>query len=177
MTLAYANRCAERIMTWLTPHCDRIQAAGSIRRGRPTVNDIDMVAVPKTWQTYDLLGDKLTEGNSTAFEIQRRCLAEGWTIIKSGDQFISWSARGLQVDLWFCTQLTWGTVLLCRTGSKEHNIWLAQQALARGGHWNPHHGLFLRGEMVTATEAAIYAALGLEYIEPSQREHWSLTHA
>jgi hypothetical protein len=47
MNLPLATLYAQQIVTWLTPFCERIEIAGSIRRQRPIVNDIDLVCIPK----------------------------------------------------------------------------------------------------------------------------------
>jgi DNA polymerase (family 10) len=62
-------------------------------------------------------------------------------------------------------------LLLARTGSKEHNIKLAALAKSKGLTFSPHEGI-KRGEQILAseTEEAIFAALGLPYIAPEDRE-------
>lgn len=79
--------------------------------------------------------------------------------------------RRCQLDIFCATAQTWATLQLCRTGSKEHNIWLAKRAIDHGGHWNPYKGLHLSEGLVTATtEEELYAALKLPYIAPENRE-------
>jgi DNA polymerase/3'-5' exonuclease PolX len=121
MDLNTGKRYARKIADWLQPFCDRLEIVGSIRRSRPTVNDVDIVCIPIVTEKKDLL--------------------------------------------------TFATRMLCRTGSKEHNIWLAQRAQDRGGHWNPYEGLKLHGKLVKAEiEEDIYRALGVPWIEPKNRE-------
>ena len=48
MILSTASNYADQIVEWLTPYCERIEIAGSIRRARPEVNDIDLVVIPRT---------------------------------------------------------------------------------------------------------------------------------
>lgn len=170
MTLVYAQRCADRLLDWLMPYCELVRVAGSIRRGRPEPNDIDLVAIPKIDFERDLLGQPVRTRNLAENAIRMRAGEEHWELGKCGPQYMVWVAKGVQVDLWFATPGTWGTLLLCRTGSKEHNIWLAQRAKVAGGHWNPHHGLTIHGGTVGAMEVDIYEALGLQYIEPENRE-------
>ena len=122
-----------------------------------------------------MLGAESARRNLLWEEIARRLPSEpAWTLDrggKSSDGQCTFTARGVQVDIWTASPATWGTVLLCRTGSKEHNIWLAERAKRTGGHWQPHEGLTLAGERQPAdTEEAVYAALGLPFIEPRKRE-------
>lgn len=171
MTLSFAERCAVRLVEWLSPKSERLEVAGSVRRRRPQVGDIDLVCVPKIDRSTDLFGAQLAVRNLAADEVRRRCKEEGWTIRSDGEHYMVWDARGVQVDLWFATPERIGTLLLCRTGSKEHNIWLAERAIAFGGKWNPHHGLYLPGRArVADCEGAIYDALALPLIAPEDRE-------
>jgi DNA polymerase (family 10) len=75
------------------------------------------------------------------------------------------------VDIWCANEHNFATRQLCRTGSKEHNIWIAERAKDLGGDWQPYKGLTLRSGFVSATtEAQIYEALNLPFIPPEQRE-------
>ncbi|MBX3747299.1 MAG: hypothetical protein KF833_18475 [Verrucomicrobiae bacterium] len=166
MTLAFAERCVERLAARLQPFSERMAVVGSIRRRRAEVGDIDLVAIPKVEQEPDLLGTVVTQRNLLAAEVGSWCQAEGWPLTKDGSSYLSWIARGVQVDLWFATPAIWGSLLLCKTGSKEHNVWLCMRALDLGGKWNPHHGLYLDGRVVGEDEALIYRALGLPFLDP-----------
>jgi DNA polymerase (family 10) len=171
MLLAPAKRFAERIVAELRPHCDRIEIAGSIRRGRPHVNDVDIVCIPRG-----------IEGRERIIE---RCREKGH-LLKNGGQYVElmylilpgpvqldlWFAHGGNSDLFTHAPSNWGMLLLARTGSKEHNIKLAALAKAQGLTFSPHEGI-KRGDVILAseTEEAIFAALGLTYIEPHDREN------
>lgn len=177
MELSRAQGLAERIVAELQPFCERIEIAGSIRRRRRFVNDIDLVALPKRHQVNAL----------------RERVRRNTTLISDGDQALMVRMRdGTQLDLWIAsrekrdlfgtTPTNFGSLLLCRTGSKEHNIWLVEQAKRRGLRWNPHHGVFgpwgwpeVKESahtvlLASATEEEIFTALGLEFIEPERRE-------
>lgn len=168
MTLEFAQRCADRLMDWLSPLAERIEIAGSIRRRRPDVGDIDLVAIPKVEMERDLLGSMQARRNLMAAEVRSRCGAEGWELQRDGEQCMIWVAKGVQVDLWFASHDTWGTLLLCRTGSRAHNIQLAMRAMDQGGKWNPHHGLFFGRTRIAASEESIYAALDLPMLDPAR---------
>jgi DNA polymerase/3'-5' exonuclease PolX len=173
MNLALAQRLAERFAVELQPHCSRMEIAGSIRRRRPEVGDIDLVCIPRG-----------VEGRAA---ILARC-ALGPTAkkIKEGEQYVvfeyvspgGWAA---QLDLWFAhedqndlfdfTPSNWGMLLLARTGSAMHNVYLAQKAKAHGLHFQPHKGI-ISGDQVVAsrTESEIFHLLGLNFIRPEDRE-------
>lgn len=162
---AEAKRIADRVIEALQPHCKRLEIAGSIRRECPKCGDIDLVA----------------QGITPAF---RERLFAKTTTLANGQKNISVlmpNDFGIQIfiadendtDL-LGTQLThdtWGTLLLCRTGSKAHNIQLASYAISKGLHWNPYKGLYNRKTLLAAaTEESIYEALGLPFHPPTERE-------
>jgi DNA polymerase/3'-5' exonuclease PolX len=147
LLLARARAIGEHVADALRPFCHQIAIAGSIRRQRPTCGDIDLVVLPA-----DLPG--------LLARVRQSC-----TIKSSGDlNTIAVMSNGVQLDI-FCarpagqdlfspTPGTWGTLLLCRTGSKQFNIWLADQAKARGLHWNPYRGLCRGGHTVSGAGSA-----------------------
>lgn len=177
MKLDRADRCAAALLSWLIPHCVRIEVAGSVRRRKPDVNDIDLVVIPKITQEMDLFGNPQKRRNATWTEIDRRCTAEKWAVIRAGADIASFVARDVQVDVFWTTEETWGTVLLCRTGSKEHNIWFAKYAEARGGKWHPGAGLYKDGRVYAKSEEQLYEILGMSPIPPDKRELHCLPYA
>jgi DNA polymerase (family 10) len=176
MLLHQALTLAEIIVQALAEFCERIEIAGSIRRGRPTVGDIDLVILPKPGRERDLRARVLrrarpmVEGNATL--IAALPLPPG-KYQHSGDhiQLDLWFAQPEQRDLLSTRPTNWGTLLLARTGSREHNIRLAGRAQQLGLHWNPHQGVF-RGDtlLASATEHDVFKALDLPFIPPAFRE-------
>lgn len=177
MNIAYAKRCAARLVDWLKPHCERIEVAGSIRRGRPLCSDVDLLVIPKKTVERDIFGVPVRETNNTWREIDRRASADKWKMLRAGADIVSWVHAGVQVDVFFTEPQYWGTMLLCKTGSKEHNIWLSNYAISLGGKWHPTHGLYIRGKRVSDTEEAIYEAIGVAFVPPERREIHLLPHA
>jgi DNA polymerase/3'-5' exonuclease PolX len=166
MALSPARKLAEKIVAELAINCDRIEIAGSIRRSRAECGDIDLVCVPKP-------GGKA--------HIIERCQRAG-DLLKHGEQYCVFVLRnGFQLDLWFAHNgggdlfapepPNFGVLLLARTGSAMHNVWIAQQAQARGLHFNPHKGILRGREVIASTEEAdIFAALQLGFVAPERRE-------
>lgn len=170
MHLPFAQRCAERLVEWLSPNCERIAIAGSVRRRKADPSDIDLVAIPRRMEDRDMFGAVTSRRNAAWMAIDARASADQWTILRAGADMVSWTAKGVQVDIWWTEPHLWGTTLLCKTGSKEHNIWLAQYAISRGAKWHVSAGLYQANHRVSDTEEAIYQALGLEFIPPERRE-------
>lgn len=177
MTLSTAQSYAAKITTWLQPYCTRIETAGSIRRQRPNCNDIDLVCIPKVTLIKDLLGIVIARQNHLReflLEYVRNTPAADWrkSVPPEPDaQNLLIKLPKCDLDLWMATEETWATRLMCRTGSMQHNIWLAERAKQMGGKWNPYHHLQLG--LITlkpTTETELYAALNLPYIPPEQRE-------
>lgn len=177
MELITAQRYAERITTWLLPYCERLQVAGSIRRERTVCNDVDLVVIPKVDVKRDLLGVAVQRRN-LLWVFLERYVAESkgqatWLAggAKEDGQNYLLQLPKCQLDIFCTTPEAWGTMLLCRTGSKEHNIWLADLVKRRGGHWNPYRYLTLDNRpQDVRTEESIYAACGIDFIQPDRRD-------
>lgn len=191
MTLSLAQSYAEKILAWLRPHAVRLQLAGSIRRQRPECADIDIVCIPKTTEHRDLLGFVTVTENHVWQFLTEYCKERNKgnfstltpRIISGGEKPLTQLLIQLpkcQLDLWFADEENLITRLICRTGSKEHNAWLANRAQSRGLHWKPYVGLLPLGHtdeinpetlpLPADSETQFYAHLGLTFIDPKDRE-------
>jgi len=135
----------------------KVEAAGSLRRKRPSVGDIDILAA--SWKP-----EKLSE-IFVSMPLVKKVLAKGKTkssvILKTG----------LQVDLRVVNMSQWGSALLYFTGSKAHNIALRRIAIKKGLKLS-EYGLFKGVKVVASkTEKEVYEALGISYIKPELREN------
>ena len=100
------------------PGVVRIEPAGSLRRRKATIGDLDLLAATESPQELIAVLDGLTEVD--------RILSAGT------DKSSIVLGAGLQVDLMVCPPAAWGTHLVHFTGSKEHNVTLRGMALDRG---------------------------------------------
>ncbi len=154
MELQRAQSIADSVVKRLRPYCTKIEVAGSVRRGRPFVNDIDIVLIPKDpW--------------NLRYEIARL-----GPIKLRGDKIQRVIHDGIQVDIYLADQKTWATLLLIRTGSKNSNIRLTTLAKRKG--WKLHasgSGLFdENGQRIAGdSEESIFEALGIPYQRPERR--------
>ncbi|HUI19711.1 MAG TPA: DNA polymerase/3'-5' exonuclease PolX [Methylocella sp.] len=133
-----------------------VVVAGSYRRRRDTIGDLDILVTAKRDQRA---GDQLA-----AYENVDTVLAHGPTrttvVLRSG----------LQVDLRVVPEESYGAALLYFTGSKSHNIALRNLAIERGWKLN-EYGLFEGDRRIAgASEEEIYAKLGLMFLPPELRE-------
>ncbi len=170
MDLEKAQVIAEKIKDTLSPVCTRIEIAGSIRRRRPFVHDIDLVAIPANQGQFAYRLQQLGRLKVGGQKLLRVELAEH---------------AGFALDVYVATPQTWATLLLIRTGSKRHNIYLCKLAKQKGYKLHADgSGLFRieydRVGMDTQesreiriagdTEASIFEELGLRYKRPEERE-------
>ncbi|MFG2914949.1 DNA polymerase/3'-5' exonuclease PolX [Kitasatospora sp. NPDC048298] len=155
-----ATELAEQLVAALSavPGCTRCAYAGSLRRMRETVGDIDVLA---TAEDSAPLMAALTELPYVA------------EVIGSGSTKTSVrTTQGVQVDLRVVPEEDWGAALVYFTGSKAHNIKLRTMAV-RAGLKLSEYGLFEvdgGAKVVSETEDEVYAALGLPWIPPPLRE-------
>lgn len=157
MDLAQASKIADEVMEKLDfPICSRKLVVGSIRRQKPRVKDVDIVVIPR---------------NQGLLAVALRDLGQK---IKAGPLIYSCMFKGIQIDVYIATEQTWVTLVLIRTGSKEHNIKMCQQAQKQGLKLHADgSGLTLaNGEpwgKAPQSEKDIFAALELPYLEPKDR--------
>jgi len=162
-----AEREAEKIIAHLKyfPGVEKITPAGSLRRGRETVGDLDILVTGK--------GCVSAEGRDKLIEhiIQLPGLMD---IIARGDNKISFRLRGgMQVDVRLLPPESFGAAMQYFTGSKAHNVALRQRALKMGYTLSEYSLARLEDEKPVAgkTEEEIYAKLKLDYIPPEMREN------
>jgi DNA polymerase (family 10) len=151
---------AEQIVTALSarPEVERCTFAGSLRRMRETIGDVDILvasrrpaAVMAAFVALPLAAEVIASG-------------EAKTAIRTG--------QGLQVDLRVVPPEAWGAALQYFTGSKEHNVRVRELAVGRGLKLS-EYGLFDAGTgelIASATEEEVYARLGLQWVPPTMRE-------
>lgn len=159
MLLGYALLLADEITENMKKNkdVDRISVAGSLRRMKETIGDIDILVTsrkPNSVISY------FTKMKSVA-----RVLAVGPT--KASINLFN----GMQVDLRVLPDREYGSALMYFTGSKEHNIELRKIAIAKKMKLS-EYGLF-KGKKFFAgrSEEEIYKKLGMSYIEPEMREN------
>ncbi|HEY2549056.1 MAG TPA: DNA polymerase/3'-5' exonuclease PolX [Streptosporangiaceae bacterium] len=159
--LNVATQTAARVVAAVSaaPGCLRCTHAGSLRRMRETVGDIDVLAAA---QDSGPLMTALT------------AMPEVTSVIASGDTKTSVRvARGLQVDLRVIPLDCWGAALQYFTGSQSHNVRVREIAV-RSGLKLSEYGLFDAGTgelIVSRTEEEVYQRLGMAWVPPPLREN------
>ncbi len=175
MELNKAKTIAEAIRLQLAPFCRKIEIAGSIRRGKPEVHDIDIVAIPASQAFYTMLN--------------RVGKVSGGPKIYKVELPIRDEAKLFTADVYIAAESTWATLLLIRTGSADHNKRLCALSKSKGMKLhadgsglvgigktrdlfgsNPDQSPTYSLPIPCDTEADIFSALGLSYKNPAQRE-------
>lgn len=134
------------------------QPAGSLRRMRSTIGDLDILVAAKESAPVMEVFTKLPG--------VVRVLGKGET--KSSIEF----GDGVRAQVWVHPPEEFGTALQYATGSKDHNVQLRQMALDKGLSLSDHSFARVKGggEIFCATEQEVYKALGLPWIPPELRE-------
>lgn len=144
---------------------DKITPAGSLRRGRETVGDLDVLVT----------GTCCVDDTQRAAAIQHIAKYPPlMALIASGDNKISFRLRsGMQVDVRLLPPSSFGAAMQYFTGSKAHNVALRQRALNMGYTLSEYSLAQLETEKPVAgeTEEEIYASLKLDFIPPEMREN------
>jgi DNA polymerase/3'-5' exonuclease PolX len=163
---------AQSLEAALQPYCERILIAGSLRRQKAQVGDLELVVIRRVEPEIDMFGqetgrliDLLTSGLTTLGITDFR---------KNGERFKQFSWEGKPVDLFIATPATWGCVATIRTGSADFSHWLVTDK-RRGGacpamyqfsggriHWG-------NTMLQTPSERDVFEALELDWIEPVER--------
>jgi DNA polymerase (family X) len=159
---------AEKLSSYIR-QCDSVESvttAGSLRRGRDTIGDVDLLVTMRPGH------DKQAHVDNVAEYILKYPGIE--TQLARGENKVSvLLGSGLQVDVRLLEKKSFGAALLYFTGSKEHNVVLRGRANDMGWTLNEYALTTLKGGRTVAgkTEEDIYAKLKLAYIEPELREN------
>jgi DNA polymerase/3'-5' exonuclease PolX len=170
MKLEHARLIAEELVKLLAPHCERIQIAGSIRREKPEVKDIEIVAIPKPYE----IG---------LFESGIATVVNRWQKIK-GELPCKYTQRliaplrhdnvgNIKLDLFFATPKNWGLILAIRTGSADYSHLVLAQGWVRKGYESIDGNLFhktSKWERSIPEEKDLFALIGIDWAEPKERE-------
>ncbi len=161
-----AEEAAERILAWLTsfPGIEQVTPAGSLRRGRETAGDLDL-----------LVTGAACSPEKTGPAVDHVAAYPGiHDMIAKGENKVSFHlASGMQVDVRLLPSESYGAALQYFTGSKAHNVALRQRALKMGYTLSEWSLARLEGGAVVAaaTEEDIYAALQMDWMPPELREN------
>jgi DNA polymerase (family 10) len=158
--LDVAYETAEELRAYISTlkGVERVTPAGSLRRGRETVGDLDLL---------------VTGGDPARIADHFLKLPRIAQVLAKGPDKVSVKlADHMQVDVRMLAAESFGAALMYFTGSKEHNVALRSRAKRRG--WTLNEYGLLEGDKGIAgrTEEEIYTKLGMPWVPPEIRENW-----
>ena len=172
MKLQKAKAIAEELKELLAPACERVEIAGSIRRRKPEVNDIELLCIPKYMVGVDQLDRQIG-----ALLVQRilgfRLNKRGSRVYGPKNKLMVHIPSGIGVDIFSADEQCWPVALVVRTGGERTNKEIAPRAIERGMRFHAYgRGFTLSdgSELVCKSEEDVFRAVGLRYIEPWERK-------
>lgn len=155
-----ALEIAESVKALLAPHCDRIEIAGSIRREKPEVKDIEIVAIPKPYDTG-------------LFESGIATVINQWPKVR-GELPCKYTQRtlpeGIALDLFFATPENWGLIYAIRTGSADYSHKVLANGWVKAGYKSQDGYLTLYDRRIEVREEQdLFDLIKIPFVEPKYR--------
>jgi DNA polymerase/3'-5' exonuclease PolX len=154
MKIEEAKKIAKKYLNLLKPYCWRIEIAGSIRREKSEVKDIEIVAIPLDLVGFSNEVNKLekVKGNPTG-KYTQRILPEG-----------------IKLDLFMANIRNWGLIFAIRTGSARYSHKILACGWVKRGYKSINGMLTKNGrEIEVREEKDLFNLIGVAYIQPNQR--------
>ena len=153
------------------PYCERVEIAGSLRRKKTEVGDIEICCIPnvEARHEYDLFGNLIKSTSRL-----EQYLADNFAAVKDGPHYKQIPLEGINLDLFITSPEQWGVIFAIRTGSADFSRWLV--TWRRNGGALPSN-MFVRegrlclvsGPLETPEEADFFRLIGLDFIPPEER--------
>lgn len=155
-----ALKIAEKVKNLLSPYCERIEIAGSIRRKKPEVKDIEIVAIPKPYDTG-------------LFESGVATIVNKWQKVK-GELPCKYTQRilpeGIKLDLFFAERGNWGLIYAIRTGSADYSHKVLATEWVKRGYKSENGFLMSKGKQILIPEEKdLFNRIGISFVEPELR--------
>ena len=154
MKIDEAKKIADKYVEILKPYCLRIEIAGSIRREKPEVGDIELIAIVKDIKKFSKEVNKLekVKGNPTG-KYTQRILPEG-----------------IKLDLFMANIRNWGLIFAIRTGSARYSHEILTCGWVKRGYKSINGILTKNGrEIEVREEKDLFNLIGVAYVQPNQR--------
>jgi len=186
--LGVAMGVADGLRDALADVCERVEIAGSVRRQKPKVGDVEIVYAPRYREIRDMFGEVVERVDLVAERLE--AMLDAGQIEKRPDKLgrYAWGDKnklardpgtGLAIDLFATTLEGFENYLVCRTGPGLLNIEIAERARKKGWKWNPYGRGFSQVDSMGAhhvhvvnAEADVFRFVGLPAMGPVQRRRW-----
>ncbi|MGH2575571.1 MAG: hypothetical protein ACRDFC_07720 [Ignavibacteria bacterium] len=153
-----AKKIADELIEVMKPFCKRIEIAGSLRRLKEEVKDIEICLVPSdSNKLFNSLGFYLIKHN------------HNFKYIKNGDKYKQFKHRECQVDLFIAKEDNWGLTYLIRTGSAEFStkVLASWKRVSKGGYSKDGYLYNNKDEIIfTPDEMDVFKLCKMEFIPP-----------
>ena len=180
MKLEQAKQIAEEVKGWLEPYCKRIEIAGSIRRQKSEVNDVEILCIPKQPYLFGHYSDNVDQHISELIDaklLSYRCNKKGQVVYGIKNKLLTHVASGFPLDIFITNEEWWPVALVVRTGPKASNIKIAMAAKKKGWKFRAYGSGFTiynpcsgeQEKIICKSEREVFEAVGLEYLEPERR--------
>lgn len=173
--LNVADSLARRIVDELSPACERIEIAGSVRRRKPRVHDIDLVAIPKPGDA--LFGEDASLPTRLDYCLDTLARVRRLRFVKCGPRAMTLevpAVTGLRLEIWTATADTFGWIYCLRTGPADFTRRLVTPT-DKGG-LKPPYVAFRDGEVLIGGRAApcpeetdLFDLLNIRHTPPEDR--------
>lgn len=172
MPLDEALKIAEDVVKELSPYCERIEIAGSIRRRKSTVKDIEIVCIPKQKEIVarDLFDSTVSYVRDPKFV----STINNWKKVKGCPAKGKYTQRvlpqGIKVDIFTTSPEQWGLTLAIRTGSADYTRFALMVGLKKVG-CKSIEGMVMRNRKMIPIreEKELFDLLGIDYLPPEKR--------
>lgn len=171
MFYATAKKIADNVVDLLRPHCERIEIAGSIRREKEICGDIEIVAIPKPYETglfTSGLASVVNQWEKVKGELEYGKTKYTQRILPAS--IVGVEGKRVAVDLFIAQVENFGSILAIRTGSSEysHHV-LAKGWTAKG--YRSEGGILKQGSKTyeVREEIDLFNRIGIPYCEPKNR--------
>lgn len=161
MLLSEAQETANRLIDFLKPYCKKIYVAGSVRREKENVKDIEICLIPSDKKKlFNALGTHL-------YKLNKEFKPSKW-----GQKYLQFKYEGKQIDLFIGDENNWGLLYLIRTGSAEFSTKMLAQwkRVTQGGYSENGYLHTADGKLVkTPEEETVFALCKMNFVEPRMR--------
>lgn len=186
MNLETAKMHAGQFIMQILDVCDKVEIAGSIRRGKQQVHDIEILAMPKFEVKQEMLLDGVVERKVNLLHQRMQQLLRNGTVTADrqrkdrhkdpfGERYyrVNFNPGNLKIPIDLFVVLPpaqWGTQLVIRTGCAEFSHWIVSLRISHGLRFRDGH-LERMGQVIdTPTEESVFEALRLPFVPPERRE-------
>lgn len=162
MELNKARNIVNNLIDKLKPYCDRIEIAGSIRREKPEVKDMEIVCIPT-----EIDGERNPEFIRIVNELEK---------VKGDISTCKYTQRitpeGIKLDLFIANKKNWGMIFAVRTGSADFSHHVLAKGWVKKGYHSKNAMLIKNDiEYPLLEEKDVFDIIGIPYVEPTERNY------